>query len=54
MLPLSMQVAFEARDINALDAALSALPPEEEEVPMGEVIEVAVPLTRQRRSSEDI
>ena len=34
MLPLSMQVAFEARDINALDAALSALPPEEAEVHM--------------------
>ena len=33
-LPLSMQVAFEARDINALDAALSALPPEEAEVHM--------------------
>ena len=33
-LPLSMQVAFEARDINALDAALSALPPDEAEVHM--------------------
>jgi hypothetical protein len=40
-----------------LPPGMPALPPEEveeEEVPMGEVIEVAVPLTRQRRSSEDI
>lgn len=34
LLPLSMQVAFEARDINALDAALSAMPPAEAEVCM--------------------
>ena len=30
-LPISMQVAFEARDISALDAALAALPPAEAE-----------------------
>ena len=34
LLPLAMQVAFEARDINALDAALSALPPAEAELCM--------------------
>ena len=37
-LPISMQVAFEARDINALDAALSALPPEEAERHMSRCI----------------
>lgn len=33
-LPMTMQVAFEARDIAALDAALAALPPAEAEVHM--------------------
>ena len=34
LLPISMQIAFEARDIQALDAALAALPPAEAEVHM--------------------
>lgn len=38
LLPLSMQVAFEARDINALDAALSAMPPEEAELCMSRCV----------------
>ena len=37
-LPLSMQVAFEARDIAALDAALAALPPEEAEIHMSRCV----------------
>ena len=38
MLPMSMQVAFEARDIAALDAALAALPPAEAEVHMSRCV----------------
>lgn len=38
LLPLSMQVAFEARDIAALDAALAALPPSEAEVHMSRCV----------------
>ena len=37
-LPISMQVAFEARDVNALDAALAALDPAEAEVHMARCI----------------